>query len=240
IDLPEVEVRAQKIEKKKNFSIFMPDEIKGRGDMFNAEQIEKFNATDVADVLKHFLNLRIVETDDGMRKVIINQGASSIQNINSQYAALIIDDVVLNNYDLESAVNPEDIEKVAVLKPGSSKSILLGSEGFFGAIVIETKKGASFTSNRSPSFNKQSIRPLGIQQPAEFYSPTYEKGAKLDAEHPDFRTTIYWNPNVELSETGEAKLLFHAADTHSQYSVIIEGLLSNGKIIYNFNKIVVE
>jgi len=240
IDLPEVEVKTKRIDYTNNFSLFMPNEISNRLDVLTSAQIEAIHPATLSDLLNQFFSIRMQETDEGQLKAIIERGPRNLQDLGKEYAALIVDDMIIRDYDLNNIVDPENVEKIGILKPGSAKSVMLGSDGSYGAIVIETKKGASFTSNRSPSFNKQSIRPLGIQQPAEFYSPTYEKGAKPDAEHPDFRTTIYWNPNVELSETGETKLLFHAADTHSQYSVIIEGLLSNGKIIYNFNKIVVE
>jgi hypothetical protein len=82
------------------------------------------------------------------------------------------------------------------------------------------------------------FRPLGFQKPAEFYAPKYDTPAQNTK--PDLRTTIHWAPNLTTDENGKATFSFYTADTPSTYTVVIEGVTEDGKIIYRRDKIVVE
>jgi len=74
--------------------------------------------------------------------------------------------------------------------------------------------------------------PLGYQLPIEFYSPKYETQESIDNPKPDLRTTIYWKPNVITDDRGNAKLDFYTADDPGTYSVIIEGVSEDGRLIH--------
>ena len=74
--------------------------------------------------------------------------------------------------------------------------------------------------------------PLGYQLPVEFYSPKYDTQEKIDDSKPDLRTTIYWKPNVMTDNEGNAKLDFYTADDSGTYSVVIEGVSEDGKLIH--------
>ena len=65
----------------------------------------------------------------------------------------------------------------------------------------------------------------------EFYSPKYDTEDRLNSPDPDLRTTIYWKPNVQFSESGEAVVEFYSADIPSTYQVIGEGVTGFGKMI---------
>jgi len=75
--------------------------------------------------------------------------------------------------------------------------------------------------------------PLGYQLPIEFYSPKYDTQEKINDPKPDLRTTIYWKPNVITDDEGNAKLDFYTADDPAAYSVIIEGVSDDGKLIHS-------
>jgi len=82
--------------------------------------------------------------------------------------------------------------------------------------------------------------PLGYQKPVEFYSPQYET---LEAKHltiPDYRTTIFWKPDVVISYDEEVTVEFYTSDFPTIYSVVIEGLTIDGKIIRQVEKIRIE
>ena len=107
-----------------------------------------------------------------------------------------------------------------------------------GAVVITTKSG--FVQKNTLSRNINRIQPLGYQQPVEFYSPKYETREELESPDPDFRTTIYWNPNVQFSREGNAVVEFYSADTPTTYQVVGEGINGLGKLIRFTKEIVVE
>jgi len=72
--------------------------------------------------------------------------------------------------------------------------------------------------------------------PIEFYSPKYDTQESINNSTPDLRTTIYWKPNVLTDDKGNAKLDFYTADDPGTYSVIIEGVSEDGKLIHYIGK----
>ena len=78
------------------------------------------------------------------------------------------------------------------------------------------------------------------QEPVEFYSPKYETLEARQAVIPDYRTTIFWKPDIVVSDSEEASFEFYTSDYKTTYSVVIEGITNDGKIIRQVEKIRVE
>jgi len=81
---------------------------------------------------------------------------------------------------------------------------------------------------------------LGYQKPADFYSPKYETLETQQMPIPDCRTTIFWKPDIVIDGTSEVSFNFYTADFPATYSVVIEGLTIDGKIIRQVEKIHVK
>ena len=45
-----------------------------------------------------------------------------------------------------------------------------------------------------------------------------------------FRSTIYWNPEIQTSKDGKATFDYYNADGTGTYKVTIEGIDTNGKV----------
>jgi hypothetical protein len=69
----------------------------------------------------------------------------------------------------------------------------------------------------------------GFYKARTFYSPKYT-AANVNANIPDYRTTIFWEPNIVTSATGEASFSYFNADTRGIYRVTIEGIDANGNL----------
>ena len=130
--------------------------------------------------------------------------------------------------EILNMLNINDIGQIDILKDISNTAIY-GSQGNNGVILIYTKKGDGISSR--PLFNIKPVTPLGYQLPIEFYSPKYDTQESIDNPNPDLRTTIYWKPNVLTDDEGNAKLDFYTADDPGTYSVIIEGISEDGRLI---------
>ncbi|MDR2233834.1 MAG: carboxypeptidase-like regulatory domain-containing protein [Tannerella sp.] len=134
-------------------------------------------------------------------------------------------------------VNVNDLESVDIIMPRDAA--IFGMRGAAGVISITTKKGLD--KNENPVFNYKVFTPLGYQSPVEFYSPKYETLAEKQSPIPDYRTTIYWKPDVVIAEDQEeATFEFYTSDFTTTYSVVIEGLTIDGKIVWKKEKIIVE
>ncbi len=112
--------------------------------------------------------------------------------------------------------------------------------GDMGAIIINTFEGNAGTFLRRRHFNNVSVNPLGYQRPVEFYAPKYETPEAKNTGIPDYRTTIFWKPDITVPDAGKAYFDFYTSDFPTTYSVVIEGLSTNGKIVHQVAKIEVK
>jgi hypothetical protein len=63
----------------------------------------------------------------------------------------------------------------------------------------------------------------GYYEAREFYSPQHIVKYPTVSK-PDYRHTIYWNPNVETDDKGEASVMFYNADHAGSVSVSAQGV----------------
>nr|WP_319511512.1 hypothetical protein [uncultured Draconibacterium sp.] len=107
---------------------------------------------------------------------------------------------------------------------------LLGVRGSNGAIFIYTKRGApdEVREKYLKGVIKQKIK--GFSKYREFYSPIYT-AENRNSERPDYRTTLYWNPSVKLTN-GVANVSFFTSDDIARYKVLVEGITTSGTVCF--------
>jgi hypothetical protein len=93
----------------------------------------------------------------------------------------------------------------------------------WGRIYITTNRPAG-----SGSPNSATYRPLPLLFPDQFYSPKYT--AKQPVKEPDYRSTLYWHPNVETDQNGKARVHFFTSDIKGKYTLKIAGIDAAGGI----------
>ena len=150
-------------------------------------------------------------------------------------AMFLVDDFPIDD---ASWLNISDIVQIDLLTSPINLS-MFGDRGKCGVIAIHTRsgKGAERTSVKKSYYSK-SIMPLGFQKPAEYYAPKYDHPEQNTK--PDMRTTIHWQPNVTTNENGTASFSFYTADAPATYTVVIEGITDDGKIICKRDKVMVS
>lgn len=82
------------------------------------------------------------------------------------------------------------------------------------------------------------LNPSDYQQPIRFYSPQYRDSVVSDL--PDFRPTIYWNPDLRTDAWGQCGFSFYASDRVTTYDVVIEGVTDTGDVIHEVRKIEIK
>lgn len=65
------------------------------------------------------------------------------------------------------------------------------------------------------------------------------KNTNSKSHNPDFRNTLYWNPNISLAQ-GLKTIQFYASDYASDYEIIISGVNNKGELIYKTKTIQVS
>lgn len=125
-------------------------------------------------------------------------------------------------------INPEDVDNVGVIKDGA-RLAFFGGRGSQGVIIINTKHG-QFTPKATPGLIRS--YPLGYLEADDFYMPKYEDPAVRNLSEIDYRSTIYWNPNVTTGKDGTAEVSFYTADLPATYTITVEGMCKDGEILH--------
>ncbi|MDR1810141.1 MAG: TonB-dependent receptor plug domain-containing protein, partial [Prevotella sp.] len=215
IYLDEVVVTAKRREMKKGKSSYSSS----FNTIVTSEEFEKYHPHTIFDVLMRFPGVIVT----GGNTVSIRGGGTPL---------LMIDDFEIE-FDYLNSLVLEDVDEIEVVKDG--QTAIFGSRGGNGAILITTKRGFDQALRKTEKFNIKTIRPLGYQKPKEFYSPAYETQEEIANKNADLRSVIYWNPNVKIVN-GKAEINFYTSDNYSGYSIVVEGITENGKLIRKTGK----
>lgn len=134
--------------------------------------------------------------------------------------SFFLNEVTAQVQSLQS-INMNDVAMIKVFRPPFFGAM---GGGAGGAIAVYTKKGASNNSNVK-GLPFATINGYSVVK--EFYSPDYEKNPEADVK--DYRTTLYWNPNLYFDKTTRRVTIpFFNSDNCKKIRVTIEGINEAG------------
>lgn len=136
-------------------------------------------------------------------------------------------DMIGVSKEVMSAIPMSVIDKIEILKQPTEIAVF-GVGGANGVVSVLTKMGVpyEYAQRDIPGTIMEKIK--GFEPFREFYSPEYTDENVL-SEAPDYRTTLYWNPELILFN-GEAEVSFFTCDNLSNYKIFVEGITGKGKI----------
>ncbi len=149
-----------------------------------------------------------------------------------------IDEPALNS------IIPSDIEAIEIFLRDELGTVSRMYQND-GVVSIMTKKKDQSKQPRMslaeiesmlPKTNVIEMVPLGYVKERQFYSPRYDTPDSKNTN--DYRTTIYWNPDVVLDDEGNATLNFYNGDGNGRYKVVVEGQDETGnagRAVYYYN-----
>jgi hypothetical protein len=142
---------------------------------------------------------------------------------------VLVDNVPVYNVDWILSINPRKVDRIEVIE----KPYILGDICYGGLIHILSVDG-DFAGVNLPSsgqfFNYM------MYTPAEKENDGRLKNLRI----PDARNTLYWNPEVQLTEGRSEEFTFFTADTPGKYIAIIKSMDAKGNEVRNSCSFVVE
>jgi len=151
--------------------------------------------------------------------IITNGKAYLTRNGGRIPMAIVLDGMPLQDADLDF-INVPDIETIEVLKSIGNTAIY-GTNGAGGVLVITTKRGVgNFSAVPTPGLIV--FNPKGYSVPKDFYSPKYD--VPQPGNTPDFRSTVYWGPQLLSDAAGKTNFTFFNTDEPGTYRVVLEGM----------------
>ena len=159
--------------------------------------------------------------------VTITNGSEIHIRNNSEPAIIVIDDIVYEDAsDILKDIQVSDMSSISLLR--GADAVILGPRASGGAVVITLKDPRNLPAR--PAQGIITYTPLGYSEPVEFYHPTYDTPEKKNAQRSDFRSTVYWNPELRLDAEGKATIEYYTPDSTAPEDIIIEGVDKNGKV----------
>jgi hypothetical protein len=136
---------------------------------------------------------------------------------------MLLDGVPVFDADELIALDPLNVEKIETVKRRFHK----GHLDCRGIVSYTTYKG---DLNGYVLHDKAMIMEYeGVQPMKQYYFPEYPSSFEKRNTIPDFRNTLYWNPEIILDEKGNATIDFYTSDDVNTYEIRLSGLGKNGK-----------
>ncbi len=224
VHIEEVTITAQR-KKAVDYSFFY--KAKDAHYSVTEEELDKFPAVTMSSLLERIPGVNTSKNYDERTQSYLTHV------FYRRYKVMFIVDGIKESAEyVTERIIPSDVAQIDLLT--ESVAMVLGATiDEPNVISIHTKRGKSNTPQKTPYI--KSVMPLGFQKPAEFYAPKYDTPSQNTK--PDLRTTIHWQPNITTDENGKATFNFYTADIPSIYTVVIEGMTTDGKIVYHKDQI---
>jgi hypothetical protein len=141
------------------------------------------------------------------------------------YELVLLDGVMLRDFNKIFSYDPLKVKKLDIIQT----RYILGQSVFNGIASFSTYEGRFDGFELDPKI--VAIDYAGLQLQREFYSPVYETKEQIESRVPDFRTTLYWAPDITTGTDGKAKLQFYSSDRSGKYMVVLQGVNEQGEFI---------
>lgn len=186
------------------------------GEYYLLDNYVRFPTID--EVLKEYVLAVGVRHRNGKPVMQVYSGIPN-QGFFEERPLVLFDGVPIENTDKIFNYDPLKVRSIEVL----AKKYFYGPATYGGIIKFNTYKNNMDNLELDP--RAVVLDYDGLQLNREFYSPKYDTG---DSRLPDFRTLLFWSPDVATDAQGKGTLNFYTSDRPGVYMGVIEGLSLNG------------
>ncbi|MEH6620918.1 hypothetical protein [Maribacter arcticus] len=127
-----------------------------------------------------------------------------------------------------------EVVYVDVIRKYNPGATIYGARGMYGAIAIYTNppsiEGLEKYNNPIDVPGIKTARITGFYKAREFYSPNYSE-VNTAKSGLDYRTTLFWNPKVNLSKDGNTQIQFYTGDVTGDFIVKFQGIAEDGRLL---------
>ncbi|HEX8019050.1 hypothetical protein [Mucilaginibacter sp.] len=135
---------------------------------------------------------------------------------------VMLDDVPVFNIDKVMAIDPLKVRKLEDVP----YRYYWGPSVYEGVLSFTTYKGDLGGVEIDPRAVVLDYEGLQLQR--EFYSPVYDTEQAAKSRMPDFRSLLYWAPEINTSASGKNQLSFYTSDQTGKYIGIVQGITAGG------------
>ena len=176
--------------------------------------------TSMEEVIKEYVGeIRLRQVGNKYRFTAWN---SKYKLFNDEEPLVLIDGVPVFSTNKMISFDPLKIKKIEVITQNNFTGALLSN----GVLSFTTYNGdlAGFPLDA----NAFVLEYEGIQRHKEFYTPLYQTLKQKNSRIPDMRNVLYWSPNINTDNSGNAKLQFYTSDLKGKYAIVVQGITKEG------------
>jgi hypothetical protein len=157
--------------------------------------------------------------------------ADKKDQMQKQEPLITVNDMVVN-YELgEGArvlqqLRPEQIERIDVYRSNAYGNY--GPRGANGVINIYTRNPIEYVKERNLKASPVQLITVNGFSSAKTFASTDYSSQNTSEDTPDYRATVYWNPDAVANSTEGFNTTFFATDASTKYRIVIEGVGLDG------------
>jgi hypothetical protein len=230
---------------KKKTKVLDKFEKKRQGMLYKEpSQTVDFSTIEVQPGQNVFLGLqgRVPGLSIGMNSILIRGGSSQSE---SNMPLILLDGTPINiatedglaSLDQILPMTADEVDFIDIIK--GPRAAIYGSRAANGVIAIYSKNGSESSGSSARTGGSLNFKHPGFESTRKFYTPKYTTHQKSNADL-DTRTTLHWQPFVELNANRKVSISYYAGDISGEYKVVVEGISSDGKSIHSTSTISVE
>ena len=136
---------------------------------------------------------------------------------------VLVDGVPYNEIGNILDMRADDLHRIDVV----NLRYLIDGQIFDGILHFITQKGNLEVLDFDYSIFRQAY--TSMSRETTFNSPDYGSATLINSRLPDYRNTLYWNPYLKTEQDGIAQFSFYTSDEASKYTILIEGISTEGK-----------
>jgi hypothetical protein len=186
---------------------------------FRLDEYKRF--TTMEEVLREYVPFVNVVMRNG--NLYMNVFDESTKRIYEKNALVLLDGVPLKNYNKMFSYDPLKVVKLDVVP----RRYLFGGTNFSGIISFQTYTGRFDGFELDPSIITMDYEGLQLQR--EFYAPVYTTKEQQESRLPDFRTTLYWKPDIVSHGDKTIAIPFFTSDQKGKFLVLLQGITNKGQ-----------
>ncbi len=137
---------------------------------------------------------------------------------------ILVDNIPVFDVNEAMSIPPSVIESIGIYR----QSVVLNNMVLNGVIMLNTTTD-DFGGIKLPE-NAVFLDYQTISDHYEFVSPEYKSEIKKQNRKADFRTLLYWNPDIKFSKN--KNISFYTSDHCSEYEIIVRGYTKDAKECY--------
>lgn len=186
----------------------------------------------IREVIKEIVPMVIVRVKDGLYSLRVENGVEG--GFFKNKPLVLVDGVPFDDVKQILNISLSELERIEVI----NLRYFLDGYVFEGIIHFVTVEGKMAGLEVDHEVFRQAY--AAFSEESYFSSPVYNSDSLKGSPLPDFRNTLYWNPDLHTREDGNTSFEFYTADETGDYTVVVEGISPEGKTGFIYKKLFVH